>query len=163
MIETPATRVLIVPASAPHANVISALHGLCFDDPWSPFTVRQVLGMPGAFGLLAVPEGYTVPETDLAGFVLVRLAAGECEVLSLAVGQAWRGLGVGRALLDAAIDRARAACATMVFLEVAEDNPAAQGLYQKLGFSAVGRRDDYYKRRHGPAVAALTYSLTLVP
>jgi ribosomal-protein-alanine N-acetyltransferase len=161
--ETPATRILIVPASAPHANVISALHGSCFDDPWSPFTVRQVLGMPGAFGLLAVPEGYSVTETDLAGFVLVRLAAGGCEVLSLAVGEAWRGRGVGRALLDAAIDRARATGATVVFLEVAEDNPAAQRLYRKLGFSAVGRRDDYYKRRHGPAVAALTYSLPLAP
>jgi ribosomal-protein-alanine N-acetyltransferase len=161
--ETPTTRILIVPASTPHANVISALHGLCFDDPWSPFTVRQVLGMPGAFGLLAVPEGYSVPETDLSGFVLVRLAAGECEVLSLAVGEAWRGRGVGRGLLDAAIDRARAAGATMAFLEVAEDNPAAQGLYRKLGFHVVGRRNDYYKRRHGPAVAALTYSLPLTP
>jgi ribosomal-protein-alanine N-acetyltransferase len=161
--ETPAIRILIVPASAPHANVISALHGLCFDDSWSPFTVRQVLGMPGAFGLLAVPEGYSVPETDLAGFVLVRLAAGECEVLSLAVGEAWRGRGVGRGLLDAAIDRARAAGATVAFLEVAEDNPAAQGLYRKLGFRVIGRRNDYYKRRHGAAAAALTYSLPLTP
>jgi ribosomal-protein-alanine N-acetyltransferase len=161
--ETPAIRILIVPASAPHANVISALHGLCFDDSWSPFTVRQVLGKPGAFGLLAVPEGYSVPETDLAGFVLVRLAAGECEVLSLAVGEAWRGRGVGRGLLDAAIDRARTAGATVAFLEVAEDNPAAQGLYRKLGFRVVGRRNDYYKRSHGPAVAALTYSLPLTP
>lgn len=163
MMATPATRILIVAASVPHANVISALHGLCFDDPWSPFTVRQVLGMPGAFGLLAVPEGYSAPETDLAGFVLARFAGGECEVLSLAVGKAWRSRGVGRMLLDAAIHRARAAGATKMFLEVAEDNPAAQGLYQKLGFSAVGRREDYYKRRHGPAAAALTYALPLSP
>jgi ribosomal-protein-alanine N-acetyltransferase len=66
-------------------------------------------------------------------------------------------------LLDAAIDRARTAGATVAFLEVAEDNPAAQGLYRKLGFRVVGRRNDYYKRRHGPAVAALTYSLPLTP
>lgn len=157
----PYAEVSIAPAGMAHGNVISALHEACFDEGWSPYTVRQVLNMPGTFGLLALGPAASGSAPDLAGFVLARVVAGECEVLSLAVGAAWRGTGVGRALMDAAIARARAAGAVSVFLEVAEDNPVAQALYRGLGFAAVGRRKDYYKRRNGPPVAALTFSLML--
>ena len=161
--ERPDTRILIVPATMAYGNVISALHTRCFDEGWTPFTVRQVLAMPGSAGLLAVPEGYGVPEPDLAGFVIYRLAADECEILSLAVADAWRRSGVGRGLLEGAIARAREGGAASIFLEVAEDNHAAQNLYRQYGFAAVGRRKDYYKRRDGPPVAALTFSLMIGP
>jgi ribosomal-protein-alanine N-acetyltransferase len=157
----PETKISIVPATMVHGNVISVLHGASFDEGWSPFTVRQVLNMPGAFGLVAVSEGHSVPEPDLAGFVLARAAAGECEILSIAVGEAWRGLGIGRSLMEAAIAAARAAGAESLFLEVAEDNEAAQALYRGFGFAPVGRRRDYYKRANGPPVAALTFFLRL--
>jgi ribosomal-protein-alanine N-acetyltransferase len=39
-----------------------------------------------------------------------------------------------------------------VYLEVRESNTAARRLYEGLGFEAVGRRADYYRR---PAEAAL--------
>ncbi len=161
--DRPETKISIVPATMVHGNVISALHSACFDDGWSPFTVRQVLNMPGAFGLVAVPEGCSVPEPDLAGFVLARAAAGECEILSIAVGETWRGLGIARSLMEAAIAAARAAGAVSLFLEVAEDNDAAQALYRRFGFTPVGRRRDYYKRAGGPPVAALTLFLRIEP
>jgi ribosomal-protein-alanine N-acetyltransferase len=31
-----------------------------------------------------------------------------------------------------------------MFLEVSTQNPAARGLYQRLGFTQVGRRASYY-------------------
>ena len=48
-----------------------------------------------------------------------------------------------------------------LFLEVAEDNEAARSLYQKFSFATVGRRPNYYRRRYGPSVAALTLRRTL--
>lgn len=153
-------RLTVLEAGMAHANAISALHGRSFDEPWSPFTVRQVLNMAGAFGLMAVAESR---EDDLCGFVLARAAAGECEILSLAAAPEWRGQGVGRILLDAAIARAAGLGVTSVFLEVAEDNLVAQALYRSRGFNAVGRRPGYYRRPREPAVAALTFGLTLTP
>jgi ribosomal-protein-alanine N-acetyltransferase len=42
--------------------------------------------------------------------------------------------------------------ATACFLEVAEDNAAARGLYAALGFAEIGRRRDYYevKQKNAP-------------
>jgi Acetyltransferases len=39
--------------------------------------------------------------------------------------------------------------AQSLFLEVAEDNAAALGLYRSLGFVEVGRRPGYYDARSG--------------
>ena len=55
-------------------------------------------------------------------------------------------------MIAASIERG----AAKLFLEVAEDNAPAQHLYHMLGFTAVGRRPGYYRRKTGPAVAALT-------
>lgn len=160
----------IVRAKLTHAEPISALHRLSFDEPWSPYTLRQVLGMPGAFGLLAVPDGDAsdgrlAPDSlaapDLYGFALVRRTVEECELLSLAVAPSRRGQGYGRKLLEAVIASARELAATSLFLEVAEDNAVAQALYRSAGFRPVGRRPGYYRRPKGPPMAALTLALAL--
>jgi len=52
-------------------------------------------------------------------------------------------------------DAVRRAGATRLFLEVAADNQPALGLYAKLGFTEVGRRNAYYERAGADPVAAL--------
>lgn len=150
----------LITATASHAAAIAELHRRCFDEPWSVFTVRQVLAMPGAFGILAVEEGSGLAGEGLLGFALGRSAAGECELLSLAVAADQRRRGLGSALLDAALERARADGVGRMFLEVAEDNAVAQHLYQAYGFRQVGRRPRYYRRPRGEAMAALTYAVS---
>jgi ribosomal-protein-alanine N-acetyltransferase len=151
----------LIMATAAHAAVIAELHRRCFDEPWSVFTVRQVLNMAGAFGILAVEEDSALSGQGLLGFALGRSAAGECELLSLAVAARHRRRGVGNALMSAALDRARADGVGRMFLEVAEDNAVAQHLYQGYGFTQVGRRPRYYRRPHGEPMAALTYAVSL--
>jgi ribosomal-protein-alanine N-acetyltransferase len=150
----------LIMATGAHAAVIAELHRRCFDEPWSVFTVRQVLNMAGAFGILAVEEDSAVSGQGLLGFALGRSAAGECELLSLAVAKRHRRRGVGTALMTAAFERARADGVGRMFLEVAEDNAVAQHLYQGYGFTQVGRRPRYYRRPHGEPMAALTYAVS---
>lgn len=151
----------LIAATAAHAAAIAELHRRTFDEPWSVFTVRQVLAMPGAFGILAVEgEEGALGGTGLLGFALGRSGGGECELLSLAVAKRQRQRGIGTALLTAALERAQRDGVSRMFLEVAEDNVVAQHLYHAYGFRQVGRRPRYYRRPQGEAMAALTFSLS---
>lgn len=135
-------------AASMEAEALAGVHALAFDDPWSAADLAALLASPGVFALAARDEG------DLAGFVLCRVAADEAEILTIATAPARRRQGVGRALLEAAAGTASAGGAETVFLEVAEDNAAALGLYRAAGFAPVGRRKGYYSRGAG-AIDAL--------
>lgn len=55
--------------------------------------------------------------------------------------QGWRGRGIGRLLIERAIDAARAADMTRIELTVRCDNETAIRLYEKVGF----RREGYHR------------------
>jgi ribosomal protein S18 acetylase RimI-like enzyme len=59
----------------------------------------------------------------------------ECYLAELYVVPQLRGQGLGRALMDAAIETARAEGATHMDLGTGEDDVAARALYVSLGFS----------------------------
>jgi ribosomal-protein-alanine N-acetyltransferase len=115
---------------------LAALHAACFTEAWDAAAISQLLSGPGVFALRHVD-----------GFVLARVAAGEAEILTLAVAPHARGQGLGRALLHSAIARAQAQGAQVLFLEVGADNPHALALYAGLGFAKVGMRKAYYAGR----------------
>jgi ribosomal-protein-alanine N-acetyltransferase len=91
----------------------------------------------------------------MAGFILSRLAAGEAEILSVAVAPARRGKGLARRLLDLHLRRLAGLSVRAVFLEVDEDNEPARRLYRRAGFREVGRRPGYYPQAGGNAATAL--------
>jgi ribosomal-protein-alanine N-acetyltransferase len=57
----------------------------------------------------------------------------------------YRRIGVGRRLIEHAIQEGSMRGISFVLLEVRASNEAAQTLYKKLGFSYVSRRRDYYR------------------
>jgi ribosomal-protein-alanine N-acetyltransferase len=78
---------------------------------------------------------------QVAGYLLVRqVAAGEYEVLNIAIGTAYRRQGVASALLASQLQ----ARPGDWFLEVRESNYSARNLYKKLGFLECGIRPRYY-------------------
>lgn len=66
----------------------------------------------------------------------------ECYLAELYVVPARRGHGMGRALMEAAIEIARAEGATHMDLGTSEDDTAARSLYESLGFSNREGRPD---------------------
>jgi ribosomal-protein-alanine N-acetyltransferase len=97
----------------------------------------------------------------IAGFALIRIAADEAELLSIAVDPKWRGKGVGKALLQAGLDDLLMSPARRMFLEVREDNNAATRLYKSLGFKTISERKGYYPRPDGTAATALVMARDL--
>lgn len=126
----------LIPLTVSHAEVAAALHRQCFAQPWDAAAMADMLAMPGCLGWIA--------GTDPLGLVLCRVAVDEAELLTIGVLPAHRSRGHADRLLTMAQEAARSAGARAMFLEVATDNSAAQSLYQKHGFVAVGRRHNYY-------------------
>lgn len=86
-------------------------------------------------------------EQQLLGSAVLFFRKGSlaARLYSLATEPDARGRGVGRALLDAAIDAARDRGCHVLRLEVRTDNPAAIALYERAEFSRTGRYRKYYE------------------
>ena len=151
--------VAIEPVGPKAAATIAALHAACFAAPWSVTECAALLAEPRVLGLLAVQRGWF--RLHPIGFVLARAAGGESEILSIAVAPEARRRGVGRRLMQHVIARLPDYGAAALFLEVEEGNDAAIGLYEKLGFREVGRREAYYRAPGAPPAAALVLRLDL--
>lgn len=95
--------------------------------------------------LVAVDDGRLVGcvtfVPDSASPLAEDLRLGEAGVRMLAVDPAWQRRGVGRALVSACIERARAAGRDTLFLHSGEWMPAAHRLYESMGFRRVPGRD----------------------
>jgi ribosomal protein S18 acetylase RimI-like enzyme len=63
--------------------------------------------------------------------------------LAIALHPDWRGRGVGRRLLEALIDHARATAETGLSLSVSRKNPVALRLYESLGFRPFAGRQEH--------------------
>lgn len=151
----PRSPVAIDRARPADAAEMARLHAGSFRRDWSEDEIEALILDPTVTGFLARRANLFGTRRAI-GFVLVRMVAGEGEILTIAVEAARRGQGHGRALMDAAIHTLRRAGASDLFLEVDEANTAALGLYRAYGFVEVGRRKGYYPAGAGrPPAAAL--------
>jgi ribosomal-protein-alanine N-acetyltransferase len=113
-----------------------------FTNPNSIMIVaRNLLAGPGVIGFFA---GWIVED--------------ELHVNNVASHQDYRRIGIGRSLMESAIDESGRRGVAQVILEVRASNEAAQLLYRELGFGFIGRRRDYYRM---PTEDALVMKLKL--
>jgi ribosomal-protein-alanine N-acetyltransferase len=124
------------------------IHADCFPAPWAEETLADYLPPQGvALGVFT--------HAALRGFILLGPCTDQTDIVTLAVSPAARRQNLGRKLVEAAEEMARAKGAALIFLEVAEDNIAAAALYKGCGYAPIGRRKNYY-RRAGGRVSAVT-------
>ncbi|WP_374469342.1 ribosomal protein S18-alanine N-acetyltransferase [Phenylobacterium sp.] len=142
-------------ATADDAAALAQVHAEGFPQPWDAAAIHRLFAGPGVFGLLARAGERPV------GMALCRVAAGEMEVLTIAVDPTVRRRGVARSLMATALGAAREAGAEAAFLEVADDNAPAAALYASLGFRRAGLRRNYYDRGDEGRVDALVMRLDL--
>jgi [ribosomal protein S18]-alanine N-acetyltransferase len=127
----------IIQATPAWAEVMAAVHAASFPpaEAWDVDAFRAQLDLPGVIGLTH----------RAGGLILIRIAADEAEVLTLAVTPDARRSGCGTALLREAMAILTVQGATTLFLEVSVRNEAAQALYRKAGFVVAGSRQRYYR------------------
>jgi ribosomal-protein-alanine N-acetyltransferase len=120
------------------AAAIAALHTASFQRGWGEDEVYRLL-------IEKTVVAHRAMSTTMIGFILSRMAAGEAEILSIAIAPRQRGRGFARPLLDLHLRRLAGLGTRAVFLEVDDSNAPARALYRRAGFRDVGRRQSYYQ------------------
>jgi [ribosomal protein S18]-alanine N-acetyltransferase len=128
----------IAEARPADAAAIAAVHGASFQRGWGEDEIHRLLIESNVVAHRAMHG------RKLIGFIVSRRAAGEAEILSVAVAPAWRGRKLSRALLDLHLRRLAGVGTRAVFLEVGKTNAPARALYKRAGFHEVGQRQGYY-------------------
>ena len=129
----------IIKMTSEHVPQIAYLETVCFHDPWSEKSIASELENALSLWLVAV-EG-----DDVIGYVGSQTVLGWSDMMNVAVHPDHRRKGVGEALVVALEEALKAQESTCLTLEVRASNDPAKALYEKLGFSEVGRRKNYYR------------------
>ena len=139
----------VEPANLRDAPALAQIHGASFHRGWgeaefeSMLTERNTLVHRLRMG------------RKIVGFSVSRMAADEAEILSIAVAQSHRGRGLSGNLLLTHLGHLAGRGVRTVFLEVEENNQPARRLYERAGFTVVGRRERYYQQDGGEPLNAL--------
>jgi len=119
---------------------IIQIESASFPRPWTRDHFFQELRSPHAFPLVAL-----VPDHLVAGYICPMQLLDEGHILDVAVHPDFRGMGIGRLLVEKVLDECQKRGAEFVSLEVRPSNTSAISLYERLGFAVTGLRKRYYE------------------
>ena len=122
-----------------HVSSIAQLESICFSCPWSENSVASELTNALSLWLVAEEDG------RVAGYIGSQTVCEESDMMNVAVHPDFRRRGIGEALVKALETELRARGSRCLTLEVRASNAPAIALYEKLGFSQVGLRKNYYR------------------
>jgi len=108
--------------------------------PWSEEQIAAELFHPAAHVFVAVVQ------EQLAGFIVFRKHPPESEILRIAIRPAWQRQGIAGKILQTGLQFLVGQGVYVCFLEVRRSNSAALSFYERVGFTEVGRRPDYYRQ-----------------
>jgi len=120
-------------------ELLYTFEAACFSDPWSRKSLRDTLHEERACMLIAENDGVA------CGYLNATWVLDEMNLNRVCVLPEMRRCGAGSLLVKAMFDAAKENAVTVIFLEVRESNEAAQRVYLRHGFTAVGRRPGFYQ------------------
>ena len=136
----------LVKLTEAHIPQMVELEKICFSMPWTADMIRSELNNPSCLYLAAVDGG------TLVGYIGVQTVLDEGYINNVAVHPEYRRRGIAAALISLLAEQAQAIGLAFLPLEVRESNAPATALYEKLGFTTVGRRKNYYEKPREDAI-----------
>jgi [ribosomal protein S18]-alanine N-acetyltransferase len=98
---------------------------------------------------------------ELMGYFLLMPAVDEAHLLNITVHAQLHGQGIGRLMLDKAVELARDKGMHSMLLEVRPSNHRALNIYEQYGFSEIGIRKNYYPAANGAREDAIVMRLMI--
>ena len=135
-----------------HASILYEVEKRCFSKPWTEAMFSGDLESESTIYLGAFSDGI------LVGYAGAWLVAGDADITNVAVIPEKRGQGIAQKLLSELFSRLLENAGEIVRLEVRRSNENAKKLYEKLGFSEIAVRKNYYA---DPKEDALIYEKNL--
>ena len=129
----------IVKMNEGHVAPIAQLEKLCFSDPWSENSIASELTSRLSHWLVAVENG------EVVGYIGSQSVLGESDMMNVAVHPDHRRKGSAEMLVNALSCDLKARDNVCLTLEVRASKAPAIALYEKLGFTQVGLRKNYYR------------------
>ena len=127
--------------SSDHIDQVMELEKELFGkESWSKKTMLSEFEAPNSFylgifeGALVAYAGLRLLPSDLSG-----------DITTIGVAKKHQGRGLGRALVEALVARAKWRGAEQLFLEVKKSNESAIYLYESFGFEKIDVRKNYYQ------------------
>jgi len=130
---------------------LSRIESESFSMPWSAQDFRELLSRPYCYYLVAEMKKRVV---GCCGFTDI---CNEGNIDNVVVDAAWRGKGIGQAMLRELLARGEERGVEAFTLEVRVSNGAAIHIYEKLGFCSAGIRPGFYERPVEDAVIMWRY------
>lgn len=119
---------------------VAALEAQIFSMPWSAAGFADTLLREDVIFLVAYEQD------ELLGYVGIYCTLDEGEITNVAVAPAARRRGIARALLTELKQQLACRNVARIVLEVRVSNEPAIRLYEKLGFSMLGVRKNFYEK-----------------
>jgi ribosomal-protein-alanine N-acetyltransferase len=148
----PIGQVIIRRMERKDVSAVYAIDVLSFTLPWSERSYVYDLEKNTAARMWVAEVTDISGSTRVIGMLVMWLIVDEAHIGTLAVHPDFRRMGIGRQLVQIALDEARQAGAAYVYLEVRRSNLAAQSLYREFGFKQVGVRPRYYQDNNEDAL-----------
>ena len=141
----------ILDAQERHLDALEALEKTCFSVPWTREQLQSQLPDERHVFLTAEDDG------KLVGYVGMMHILDEGYISNVAVAPEYRRRGIACRLIDELLSRAGGLDLAFVTLEVRAGNAPAIALYERFGFSPVGRRKNYYDAPKEDAILMTRY------
>lgn len=119
---------------------VATMERVVYPEPWAPRVFYDELALANRRYVVAIDD-----EGVIVGYGGLLLVEEDAHITTLAVDPQARRARLGTRLMLALVEKALEAGGRHLTLEVRVSNIAAQRLYERFGFSPVGKRKDYYR------------------
>lgn len=138
--------ILIRGATNSDLDRVVDIERISFPSPWSRFAFETELRRPRSrFFIAQVGD-------EVVGYIIAYHYEESSHIVNIAVAPEYRRHGIGRRLLEKAIEEAKGDGLDFIFLEVRASSLPAQRLYESIGFRRIKRVPNYYSRELEDAI-----------
>lgn len=132
------------------AAEVAAIERMIFSQPWSEKGFLDSLKSPDTLYLVVKVQGVIV------GYCGLLQSFEEADITNVAVHPEWRGRGIAYQMLQILMEQGKTRGIERYTLEVRVSNASAIHVYEKLGFTSVGIRKNFYDMPREDAVIMWT-------
>jgi ribosomal-protein-alanine N-acetyltransferase len=125
-----------------------------FKTPWKRSSYKSELSCKSSYNFIVRPDSFC-NNRQIISYITFRIITDEMHILKISVAPKWRNHGIASWILRNSFKIASDAGAKTVYLEVRFSNNAAIKFYDKLCFTIIGKRLNYYQEDREDALVMM--------